>query len=142
VAIGDDASPRRMANALGVPLLRFLDVSPVDPSDPRAGVSIPPTPNAMNAVDALHAGVISTVLEIAAYLALLPDLSDDEEAVSHGLSISYIGRADGDGPLIASGQVLRRTRRLAFVTAELRQDERVLAAAQVTKSIYAIPAGG
>jgi acyl-coenzyme A thioesterase PaaI-like protein len=100
-----------------------------------------PTASVMNAVNAVHAGAISTVLEIAAYLALLPDLSDDEEAVSHGLSISYIGRAEGDEALVANGRVLRRTRRLAFVTAELRQGERLLATAQVTKSVYPIPAG-
>jgi acyl-coenzyme A thioesterase PaaI-like protein len=85
---------KRLANALGVPLLRFLDVSPVDPRDPRAGVSLAPTANVMNAVEVPHAGAVSTILKIAAYLTLLPDLSPGEEAVSHALFVSYIARAE------------------------------------------------
>jgi acyl-coenzyme A thioesterase PaaI-like protein len=130
------ATAQRLKNALSVPLLRFLDVSAVDPQDPRAGVLMAPSPNVMNAVNAPHAGALSTILEIAAYLALLPDLSPEEEAVSHALFVSYLARADGTLPLVASGQLLRRTRRVAFVTVELRQDGVLLATAQVTKSIY------
>jgi uncharacterized protein (TIGR00369 family) len=133
---------QRAANALSVPLLRFLDASAVDPQDPRAGVSMLPVANVMNAVNVPHAGAVSTILEIAAYLALLPDLSAEEEAVSHALFVSYISRAEGAMPLIASGRVERRTRRLAFVTAELRQEGRLLATAHVTKSIYAQSAAG
>jgi acyl-coenzyme A thioesterase PaaI-like protein len=96
------------------------------------------TPNVMNAVDAPHAGAISTILEIAAYLALLPDLTFEEDAVGHALFVSYLSRAEGSQPLAAGGQVLRRTRRLAFVAAELTQDGRVLATAHVTKSIYPV----
>jgi uncharacterized protein (TIGR00369 family) len=131
-----EVTAERVVNALGVPLLRFLDVSAVDPQDPRAGVSLAPAANVMNAVDLPHAGAISTILEIAAYLALVSDLSPDEEAVSHALFVSYVARAEGTAPLMASGQVVRRTRGLAFVTAELNQDGRLLATAHVTKSIY------
>jgi acyl-coenzyme A thioesterase PaaI-like protein len=136
--IQPDVTADRVANALGVPLLRFLDVSAVNPQDPRAGVSLAPAVNVLNAVDLPHAGAISTVLEIAAYLALVPDLSPDEEAVSHALFVSYVARAKGATPLMASGQVVRRTRSLAFVTAALNQDGRLLATANVTKSIYAL----
>jgi acyl-coenzyme A thioesterase PaaI-like protein len=135
-----EVTAERVVNALSVPLLRFLDVSAVDPQDPRAGVSLAPAANVMNAVDLPHAGAISTILEIAAYLALVPDLSPDEEAVSHALFVSYVARAEGTAPLMASGQVVRRSRGLAFVTAELKQDGRLLATAHVTKSIYT--AGG
>jgi acyl-coenzyme A thioesterase PaaI-like protein len=136
----DEVIAKRLANALGIPLLRFLDVSAVDPQDPRTGVSLSPTANVMNAVDVPHAGAVSTILEIAAYLALLPDLSAGEEAVSHALFVSYVARAEGVAPLVASGQLVRRTRGIAFVTAELTQDGRLLAIANVTKSIYALAA--
>jgi acyl-coenzyme A thioesterase PaaI-like protein len=134
----DEGTATRLANALGVPLLCFLDVSAVDPRDPRAGVSLTPTANVMNAVEVPHAGAVATILEMAAYLALLSDLSPDEEAVSHALFVSYIARAEGVTPLVGTGRVVRRTRGLAFVTAELIQDGRLLATANVTKSIYAL----
>jgi uncharacterized protein (TIGR00369 family) len=140
MAAQDDLTVERAANALGVPLLRFLDVSAINLQDPRSGVSLTPAANVMNAVDLPHAGAMSTILEIAAYLALLPDLSPDEEAVSHALFASYVARAKGAAPLIARGQVVRRTGRLAFMTAEITQEGRPLATAHVTKTIY--PRGG
>jgi uncharacterized protein (TIGR00369 family) len=129
---------RRAAFALSVPLLEFLGVSSVDEGDPASGLSLIPEGNALNALDAPHAGALSTVLELAAYLALLPQLADGEEAVTHQISASYLARAEGGAALIAKGDVLRRTRHLAFVSTSLRQEDRLLAMAQVTKSIFAV----
>jgi uncharacterized protein (TIGR00369 family) len=125
----------RFDRATSVPLLRFLGVDPVDPADPAAGLEFTVTDAAVNAVDALHGGAISTVLDVAAYLALLPRLEEGEEAITHALFVSYLRRAAVGDALRASGSVVRRGRQLAFVAAELRADERLLAAAQFTKSI-------
>jgi acyl-coenzyme A thioesterase PaaI-like protein len=127
---------RRAAFALAVPLLEFLAVSPVEEGNPASGLSLMPKGNVLNALGAPHAGALSTVLELAAYLALLPQLEDDEEAVTHQFSAFYLARAEGEAALIAKGDVLRRTRNLAFVSVNLRQGERLLATAQVTKSIF------
>jgi uncharacterized protein (TIGR00369 family) len=129
---------RRTALALSVPLLEFLGVSSVDEGDPASGLSLIPQANALNALGAPHAGALSTVLELAAYLALLPQLADGEEAVTHQISASYLARAEGGAALIAKGDVLRRTGHLAFVSTSLRQEDRLLAMAQVTKSIFAV----
>ena len=129
---------RRAAVALSAPLLQFLGISSVDEGDPTSGLSLMPQGNALNALGAPHAGALSTVLELAAYLALLPQLADGEEAVTHQISASYIARAGGGVALIGNGDVLRRTRHLAFVSTSLRQEDRLLATAQVTKSIFAV----
>jgi uncharacterized protein (TIGR00369 family) len=129
---------RRADFALAVPLLEFLGVSSVDEGDPASGLSLIPEGNALNALGAPHAGALSTLLELAAYLALLPHLADAEEAVTHQISTSYLARAEGGAALIAKGEVLRRTRHLAFVSTSLRQGDRLLATAQVTKSIFAV----
>ena len=128
---------QRTAFALSVPLLEFLGVSAVEEGDPASGLSLIPQGNALNALGAPHAGALSTVLEVAAYLALLPQLADGEEAITHQISASYLARAEGGAALIAKGDVLRRTRRVAFVSTSLRQEDRLLALAQVTKSIFA-----
>lgn len=127
---------RRMHLALEVPLLRFLGVSAADNHDPAAGIELAQSANVLNGVDALHAGVIATVLETAAYLALLPQLADEEEAVTHMVSLSYLGRSEVGARLKATGEVLRRTRRLAFVNTALSCGDRPLATASVTKSIF------
>jgi acyl-coenzyme A thioesterase PaaI-like protein len=127
---------KRAAFALAVPLLEFLEISFSDERDPSSGLSLIPKGNALNALGAPHAGALSTVLELAAYMTLLPQLEDREEAVTHQFSASYLARADGDATLLAKGELLRRTRNLAFVSVNLRQEERLLATAAVTKSIF------
>jgi uncharacterized protein (TIGR00369 family) len=123
----DAETARRLHLALDVPLLQFLGVSAIDARDPAAGIELAQTPKALNAVDALHGGVIATVLDVAAYLALLPQLADDEEAVTHMVSFSYLARPEAGAQLKATGEVLRRGGRLAFVTAALNSDDRLLA---------------
>jgi uncharacterized protein (TIGR00369 family) len=127
---------RERANtALGVPLLHFLGAELIDEADPAAGLTFVASDQTVNAVDYLHGGVISTVLDLAAWLAVVAELDDDEEAITHNLSVSYLTAVKGRAPLTATGTVVRRSKRLAFATAELRDDERLIATAQVTKSI-------
>lgn len=132
---------RRLHLALDVPLLQFLGVSAVNDHDPAAGIEFAQSSAALNAVGALHGGAIATVLDVAAYLALLPQLADEEEAVTHMVSLSYLARPEAGAQLKASGEVLRRGRRLAFVTAALSCGDRLLATASVTKSIFATDNG-
>jgi uncharacterized protein (TIGR00369 family) len=128
----------RAAFSLAAPVHEFLGMTLVDEDDPRSGVSLIPKANALNALGLPHAGVLSTLLELAAYLALLPELASDENAVTHQFSVSFLARGEGDVALVAKGEVLRRTRRLAFVSTTLHQADRLLASAQVTKSIFEI----
>jgi len=119
--------------------LGFLGVELVDEEAPTAGISMPAGERTVNAVGYLHGGAISTVLDVAAYLSLLPELGDDEEAVTHNLSVSYLEAVKGSTRLTAIGSVVRHSRRLAFVTAELRDQADLVATAQVTKSIVSAP---
>jgi uncharacterized protein (TIGR00369 family) len=125
----------RSRRALEVPLLRFLGASLVDRVDGCWSIAFTPSPNVLNAVDALHGGVIATVLDVAAYLAVVPHLSSDEEAITIAFSASYVAGAAPDEQLRANGSLIRRSRGLAFVSAELRSDSGTLALAQVTKAI-------
>lgn len=103
---------------------------------PQLGIELAQTPKVLNAVEALHGGAIATVLDVAAYLALLPQLAEDEEAVTHMVSLSYLTRPKTGTQLTATGEVLRRGNRLAFVAAALRSGDHLLATASVTKSIF------
>jgi uncharacterized protein (TIGR00369 family) len=127
--------PDRALRALDTPLLAFLGARPLDRSRPEAGLAINVSDEILNAVGALHGGVMSTLLDVAAYMALTPELRDDEEAITHALFASYQRTASDGEEVVALGHVTRRTRRLAFVTSELRNQNEMLASAQVTKSI-------
>jgi uncharacterized protein (TIGR00369 family) len=128
---------RRSRRALEVPLLRFLEASLVDRVDGCWSIGLTPSANVLNAVDALHGGVIATVLDVAAYLAVVPHLSTEEEAITIAFSASYIAGARPDEQLRANGSLMRRTRGLAFASAELRSASGLLACANVTKAIRA-----
>jgi len=130
-----DEVDERSGRALEVPLLRFLGASLVDRADGCWSIGFTPSPNALNAVDALHGGVIATVLDVAAYLAVVAHLSAGEEAITIAFSASYMAPAPPDEQLRACGSLIRRTRGLAFASAELRSDSGLLALANVTKAI-------
>lgn len=130
---------RRSERALAVPLLRFLQASLADRVDGSWSIRLTPSLNALNAVDALHGGVIATVLDVAAYLAVAPQLSTGEEAVTIAFAASYLAAAQPDEQLLARGCFIRRTRQLAFASAELRGESTLLAIANVTKAIRISP---
>jgi uncharacterized protein (TIGR00369 family) len=121
--------------ALDTPLLSFFGARPLDPARPHTGLLIDVNPEIENAVGVLHGGVISTLLDVAAYMALASELAPDEEAVTHALFVSCQRAARSGDRVAARGKVARRTARLAFVASELRTDERVLATGHLTKSI-------
>ncbi len=117
--------------------MRFLGAS-LAPADAHCGVwriELRQGPNSLNAVDALHGGVIATVLDVAAYLSVLPHLASDEEAVTIAFAAQYIAAAGSPAPLQARGSFARRSRRLAFADAHLYCQDRLLARAAVTKAI-------
>jgi uncharacterized protein (TIGR00369 family) len=136
--VPDDASVRVQA-VLDIPLNRFLGMRLRDEADPSAGVWFPVGPNAQNQAAVLHGGVVTTLLDTACYLALLPHLSAQEHAVTHDLTVSLIRPVAADARVDITGSVVRRGRTVAFLRAEATVDGEVVAAAQVTKSVVRIP---
>ena len=80
----------RVQAVLDIPLHRFLGMELRDPADPSAGIWFPVAGPAQNQAAMLHGGVVYTLLDVAAFLALLPHLSDDEHAVTHDLTVSLL----------------------------------------------------
>jgi acyl-CoA thioesterase len=129
------AAQDRAARALAVPLLHFLGAGLIDERDPAKGILLVTTSGALNAAGWLHGGAIATVLDVAAYLAVTEALAADEEAMTHGFSASYLAGVTVGEELRATARVLRRGRHIAFIAAELRTNDRLIATATVTKSI-------
>jgi uncharacterized protein (TIGR00369 family) len=136
--VPDDTAARVQA-VLDIPLNRFLGMQLRDPADPSAGVWFPVGPSAQNQAAVLHGGVVTTLLDTACYLALLPHLGEDEHAVTHDLTVSLMRPVAADQRVDIIGSVLRRGRAVAFLRAEATVDGVVVAAAQVTKSV--VPVG-
>lgn len=130
------ALAERAALALAVPLVAALDVRLLDGSDPPAGVWFEVADGiADNGAGAVHASVLGAVLELSAYLAVLPQLRPDEHAVTHAVATQLVGPARLGDRVEARGVAQKRTGRLGFVTAAATGPAGTLATAQVTKSI-------
>lgn len=121
--------------AFGQPLIQFLEAAPVDFSDPAAGLVATVTGQAVNGAGFLHGGAIAALLELAAWMALYPTLDATESATTHAFSATYVEPAQLGQEVHAVGSVIRRGRRLAFVTASMTASGRTVATALVTKSI-------
>jgi acyl-coenzyme A thioesterase PaaI-like protein len=127
----------RAAAALAVPLHEALGARFVD-DDPTHGVTFEVGGMAMNPGGTLHAGALGVILEITAFIALLPELSADEHAVTHHISTQVLSAGQRGEQVRVTAAVERRTRRLGFVTATATVGERLLARSQITKSVIEI----
>ena len=125
----------RVRAVLDIPLNRFLGIQLRDPTDPAAGLWFPVGPSAQNQAGVLHGGVVTTLLDTASYLALLPRLSDTEHAVTHDQTVSLLRPVAADARVDVTATVLRRGRAVAFMRAEAVVDGELVATAQVTKSV-------
>jgi uncharacterized protein (TIGR00369 family) len=126
---------QRFHQAVGVPMLQFLGVNAIDESDPSAGLWFLVERQALNAANVLHGGAMATVLDVAAYLALLPELGEDEEVTTHAFSASYLAGVAAGERVEARATVLRHGEHIAFVSSELGTEAKPLATALVAKSI-------
>ena len=131
----DSVLAARVQAVLDIPLHRFLGMQLRDAADPSAGIWFEVDEPAQNQAGVLHGGVIYTLMDVAAFLALLPSLSDEEHAVTHDVTVSLIRPVAAGRRVDLTGTVLRRGRSVAFLRAEATVDGEVVAAAQVTKSV-------
>ena len=134
-AADPDLLAARVAGVLDIPLHRFLDVQLRDPEQPAAGLVVEVGEAARNNADVLHGGIVSALLDVACYLALLPELADDENAVTHDVTASLVRAVPRGARLEVVGTVVRRGRSLVFLRTEAMVDGKVVAYGQVTKSL-------
>jgi uncharacterized protein (TIGR00369 family) len=131
----DSVLAARVQAVLDIPLHRFLGMRLRDPAEPSAGIWFPVDGPAQNQAAVLHGGVVYTLLDVASFLALIPQLDDGEHAVTHDLSVSLLRPVPAGARVDVTGTVLRRGRLVAFMRAEATVEGIVVAAAQVTKSV-------
>lgn len=125
----------RVASVLAIPLHRFLGVRLRRPDDPAAGITVDVGDAARNNADVLHGGVVTALLDVACYLALLPELAAGENAVTHDLTASLLRPVALGSQLQLTGTVVRRGRTVAFLRAEATVEGVVVAFGQVTKTV-------
>ena len=130
-----DALADRVAAVLAIPLHRFLGIALLDPQRPAAGLVLDAGEPVLNNAGMLHGGIVTALLDVACYLALLEHLGPGENAVTHDLSVSLIRPVSRDRQVHVAGSVVRRGRSIAFLRSAATVDGVVVATAQVTKTL-------
>ena len=129
------ADPDRwVADVLDIALHRFLGVHLLDPRDPARGLLLPVAAPSLNQAGLLHGGIVSALLDVAAFVALRPTLSDGQHAVTHAISVQLLRPVGPGAEVHFEGEVLQLGRQVAFLRAEARVEGAVVAVAQITKS--------
>ena len=127
--------PARVAGVLDIPLHRFLGLALLEPSRPEVGVVLEVGAPALNNAGVLHGGIVTALLDVACYLALLPELGDDQNAVTLDVTVSLMRAVPPGATVHLRGSVVRRGRSLAFLRAEASVEGAVVATGQVTKTL-------
>ena len=116
----------------GSPFHSWAGLSVIDAAPGVVEVALDAEPHHLNLQGALHGGMIATLADTAAGLAVRTELAPGRSHVTASLTVHYL-RPGGPGRIVGRGQVLRRGRSLAHATAEVLDAQgRLLATANAT----------
>lgn len=129
---------QRLARIVDLPLHRFLGVDVVSCGAEEAVLRLPASPSTINAGGVVHGGVLYALLDAVCYLALMPQLAADENAVTHDLHVSVLRPALTTQDVEFRGRVRQKGRSLVFADSEAWSGGKQVATARVTKTLVAL----
>lgn len=101
-----------------LPFHRFCGVELVHQEPGKSVVRIPIDENTGNVNGVLHGGILYAVIDVAAFLALVPLFAPGEMAVSHDVHVSVMRPVPKGATLELRAEVRRRGRGIAFMQVE------------------------
>lgn len=128
----------RLEVLMATPLHGHMGLREVDPEDPSQGLFLIVTPELANNSQMLHGGLVAAALDVAAAYAIFPTLHDHEVVLTNSLAISYLRPIPVGSRLWARAEVTRRGRSTAFLKSEVGVDDKVMASAQIVKSVVTL----
>ena len=120
---------------VGHPQHRAMGVERIEAADGRSRVEIDVAGDMVNAAGMFLGGNVYTICDMACYAALLSELPEGHNAVTHDIHVSLMRGARAGDRVVFTGRVIRRGRSVAFMEAEAHVGDEVMARATVTKSI-------
>lgn len=101
-----------------LPFHQFCGISLVRQEPGRAVVRLQVNDNTGNVNGVLHGGVLYAMIDVAAFLALVPLFAPGETAVSHDVHVSIMRPIPKGATLELRAEVRRRGQSLAFMQVE------------------------
>jgi uncharacterized protein (TIGR00369 family) len=141
--VGGEGTQRELVEAvLAVPLHRTLGLRLIDPGDMAAGVELDAHAAALNPSRVLHGAVAPLMMDVACYLAIMAELDPGAGAVTVSIASSLLAAVSEGATVQARGQIDRRGRGLAHLSASVHDGDRLVATAQVVKALVPPRASG
>lgn len=104
-------------------------------SDGAASIAFRPRAEMLTAWGSLNGGVVGSLIEIPAFLALLPTLQDGELPVTNDTFLQHMRPLPGDAEYVLTGTLLRRGKVMAWMDVAVTVDGELLTTARITKTI-------
>ncbi len=82
-----------------------------------------------------NGGVLSGLLELPSFLALLTELQEGETPVTNDLFVQHLRGVPADAEVVLEGTLIKRSRRMAWTEARALADGKVTTLARITKTI-------
>lgn len=108
------------------PIWKFLDSSIIEAEDGKSVVEMPINDDIKQMYGTVHGGIIGTLIDMAMASAVTSLMSNEENAVTVDLSVHYLNGAK-KGTLIGKGRVIKKGRRMAFLEADVWNDNQLVA---------------
>ena len=125
----------RQRAVLALPLNRHLGIIYDGTADNVAKSHFYCTPELATFGGTLHGGALSSLCEVAGFLALLPMLDDSQHAVTHDIHVSLMRAVPAAARCDLSSSVVRLGKTLAFIEVHAHVEDKLVASARITKSI-------
>ena len=85
----------------------------------------------------LNGSVLNGLLELPSFLALLPELREDEQPVTNDLFLQHLRPLPGEAEYVLEGRLLRRGRSMAWTEASAGVGGKPTTLARITKTLVA-----
>jgi acyl-coenzyme A thioesterase PaaI-like protein len=102
----------------------------------EASVHLPCPPD-FNVGGQFNGGVLSGLLEVPSFLALLTELREGETPVTNDIFVQHLRGVPADAEIILEGRLVKRGRSMAWTEARALADGKITTLARITKTILA-----
>ncbi|CFX84101.1 HotDog domain [Syntrophomonas zehnderi OL-4] len=131
----DENKLKNKASFEDLPYHNFIGVEVTDVEKGYAELRLPVKAEVLNANGALHGGIYYTVCDLAASSALWTLVSEDQFFVTNDINVSVLA-AVYQGEITAKANILKKGKRLAYIEANVFDDnDQLVAASRITKTI-------
>ena len=123
---------------LSTPVHQHMGLRAADPRDHDAGIVLEVIAELVNNSGMLHGGLVATSIDVACAYAIFPSLADHEVVLTNSLAVSYLRPIPLGSTVTVRAEIVRRGRSIAFLRADVLVDTRIMATAQVVKSVISL----